>query len=168
MAELEALKSQAEAQKQNENLVEKLYVAWGSGDSEAISALLDPDFGFFSPSMVAEPLSLEEALELNQTVFKGFPDAEWDVVETIAAGDKIVCRCIFTGTHEGEYQGMQPTGAKVRVSIISIFGVVNGKVVEYREEFDQFGLMAQLGMELKPKVREVPNITDPSLPTKKK
>ena len=37
---------------------------------------------------------------------------------------------------------------------ILISRIVNGKVVEQREEFDLLGFMQQLGMELKPKETE--------------
>ena len=54
-------------------------------------------------------------------------------------------------THQGEIQGIPPTGNKIEASGIMIHRVENGKVVEDREEADMLGLMQQLGMELKPK-----------------
>jgi len=58
------------------------------------------------------------------------------------------------GTHEGEWQGIPPTGNKVETSAIFITRIVNGKIVEHREEDNSLGFMMQLGMELVPKQGE--------------
>ena len=71
--------------------------------------------------------------------------------ELFASDDKVIFRFIQRGTHEGEYRGIPATGKKYESSGILITRIVNGKIVEQREEFDLLGMMMQLGMELKPK-----------------
>ncbi len=63
-------------------------------------------------------------------------------------------RYIMRGTHQGEIQGIPPTGNKVEISGFIAHRLENGKVVEDREDWDTLCLMQQLGMELKPKQAE--------------
>jgi ketosteroid isomerase-like protein len=44
-----------------------------------------------------------------------FPDWQETVDDVVAEGDKVVIRFTSTGTHRGEFQGMAPTGRKVKI-----------------------------------------------------
>ena len=76
------------------------------------------------------------------------------IEDLIAAGDKVIVRFIYRGTHEGEFLGVPATGNKVEMGGIIITRIENGKIIEDRDESDMLGFMQQLGMELKPKEKE--------------
>ena len=154
MAELEAMKAQAEVEEQNKELARKMIEAWGKGDFVAYKEMLAPDFVFYFPSNSPKPMSLEELIEFAKMYRKAIADISWSMEELIATEDKIIIRFIERGTHEGEFMGIPATGNKYETSGILISRIVNGKVVEQREEFDMMGFMQQLGMELKPKEAE--------------
>jgi predicted ester cyclase len=61
---------------------------------------------------------------------KSFPDWTEKVVDIVADGDRVVTRYISTATHEGEFQGIAPTGRKIEIAEVSIHRVLNGKIVE--------------------------------------
>jgi len=56
-----------------------------------------------------------------------------------------VTRWISEGTHEGVLQGIAPTGREITSSGISISVIANSRIVEERVNWDNFGLMKQLG-----------------------
>jgi len=153
MAELEEMKAQAEVEEQNKGLVKRMYEAWEKGDFEAYKEVVAPDFAYYSPSRSTKPMSREETIEFGKMLQKVFPDSSYSI-EVIAVEDRVISRFIVRGTHEGEYRGIPATGNKTESSGIEIFRIENGKIVESKEEFDQLGLMMQLGMELKPKEAE--------------
>ena len=64
----------------------------------------------------------------------------------LGEGDKVVTRGTFTGTHQGEFNGIPATGKKVKVSYCDIWRVENGKCVENWVQMDMVGLMQQLGV----------------------
>jgi predicted ester cyclase len=66
-------------------------------------------------------------------------------------GDRIIAWLTVTGTHKGEFQGIQATGNKVEINGFDMFRIQDGEIVEEREEIDMLSLYQQLGMELKPK-----------------
>ena len=54
-------------------------------------------------------------------------------------------RKVFTGTHLGPLQGIEPTGRRVEIHVIDIVRVAGGKIVEHWNCVDRLGLLAQLG-----------------------
>ena len=74
-----------------------------------------------------------------------FPDFQATILDQIAEDDRVVTRKVFTGTHLGPLQGIEPTGRKVEIHVIDIVRVANGKIVEHWNCVDRLGLLAQLG-----------------------
>jgi steroid delta-isomerase-like uncharacterized protein len=79
-----------------------------------------------------------------------FPDFHTTVEDQIAEGDKVATRWTMRGTHEGEFRGIAPTGKQITVTGIGIFRFSDGKVVESWDNFDQLGMMQQLGVASSP------------------
>ena len=86
---------------------------------------------------------LKEIVAMLRTAF---PDMKWSVEEMIAAGEKVVTRFIWTGTHKGEFLGIPPTGRAVSVKGVVIDRIVGGKMTDSRILMDNFGMMQQLGV----------------------
>jgi steroid delta-isomerase-like uncharacterized protein len=74
-----------------------------------------------------------------------FPDFHSTIEDQIAEGDKVVTRWRMRGTHRGEFRGIAPTGKELDITGIGIFRFSDGKVVESWDNFDQLGMMRQLG-----------------------
>jgi predicted ester cyclase len=62
----------------------------------------------------------------------------------IAEGDKVVGRNTVTGTHQGEYLGLPPTGKSVTYDEIFIFRFAGGRIVETWGVVDVLSQMRQL------------------------
>ena len=118
MAELEEFKAQAVVEEQNEEIVRHFIEELNKGNLGIVEEVYAPDYVFYSPSNTPEPKTREEVIEFGKMVLTAFPDANWSIKELFAAEDKIIVWNIFTGTHEGEFQGLPPTGNKVEVSSI--------------------------------------------------
>jgi predicted ester cyclase len=78
--------------------------------------------------------------------FRGaFPDFRATILDQITEGDKVVTRKVFTGTHLGPFQGLEPTGRQVEIHVIDIVRVAGGQIVEHWNCVDRLGLLTQLG-----------------------
>jgi steroid delta-isomerase-like uncharacterized protein len=84
----------------------------------------------------------EQAITLFRTAF---PDLQLTVEEMIAEGDTVASRFTMRGTHQGEFQGIAPTGKPVSIPCHVFARYANGKVVEDRPIFDRLDLLQQLG-----------------------
>jgi predicted ester cyclase len=80
--------------------------------------------------------------------FRGaFPDFTMEIVELIAEGDKVVAHFKCSGTHEGEWLGVPPTGRRFeRVDEMYIFEVHEGRLVSALGVEDNLSRLGQLGI----------------------
>ena len=60
-----------------------------------------------------------------------FPDLTVEIYEQIAEGDKVVTRKAITGTHKGKLFDISPTGQKIKIDVIDIVRVKDGKYIEH-------------------------------------
>jgi steroid delta-isomerase-like uncharacterized protein len=76
-----------------------------------------------------------------------FPDAKLHLDgEIVVDGSTVAIPYTFTGTHQGELQGIAPTGRKVSVKGTTISRIVDGKLQEERAIWDTGSLLQQLGV----------------------
>ena len=64
--------------------------------------------------------------------------------ELIVEGDKVFCRSTMTGTHDGEYKGIPPTGRHISAESAEVFRIADGKFAGYWCLANVAGLMRQL------------------------
>jgi hypothetical protein len=120
-----------------------------TGDAEVISKTIDelvePDVLIHMPL----PIQATGAQALKQVwamLLRGLPDLHVAVEDVIAEGDKVVSRNTVTGTHQGEYRGLPPTGKSVTYNEIFIFRFAGGRIAEIWGVVDVFSQMQQLGV----------------------
>jgi predicted ester cyclase len=75
-----------------------------------------------------------------------FPGIRFTVVDQVAAGDRVAMRWVAEGVHGGPLGPVPATGRPVRVEGIVLDRVAGGRVAERWEQWDQPGLLGQLGL----------------------
>jgi steroid delta-isomerase-like uncharacterized protein len=116
---------------------------WNRGDEAAIDRFVaeeaagnDPDFGKGREGFRRQWRQWQAA----------FPDIHFEIEEIIAEGDTVVARWTLTGTHQGEFLGIGPTGRTIRVGGISLDHLKDGVLVSGFDGWDNLGLRQQLGI----------------------
>jgi steroid delta-isomerase-like uncharacterized protein len=79
------------------------------------------------------------------TYRSAFPDGHTTVEDVIAEGDEVAYRWRFRGTHRGELMGIAPTGKVVAITGITVDRISGGRIEEEWNNFDQLGVLRQLG-----------------------
>lgn len=77
---------------------------------------------------------------------RAFPDLRFHRRQTVAEGDRVVTELVVTGTHEGRWLGIPPTGAEVSVDAITIHRIEDGKIIEDWVLVDSYSMFEQLGL----------------------
>ncbi|HDZ26530.1 hypothetical protein LCGC14_0669510 [marine sediment metagenome] len=153
MAELEKMKAQAEIEEQNKALFRYMLEETDKGNYAAWEEVCSPDYichfaGF------PKPMSLEEHIQANRAFLVAFPDFHHEINDMVAEAEKVTARVTLTGTHEGEFMGIPPTGNKIEYTAFLTARFSDKRIVELWGVADMMTLMQQLGMELKPKEAE--------------
>jgi len=73
-----------------------------------------------------------------------FPNQKMTVEDAFGSGDKVVVRWSAVMTHTGDHLGIPATHKQVRITGITIARIVNGKIVEGWDNWDQLALAQQL------------------------
>ena len=125
----------------NQALVERFYdEVVNQRRLETIDELLSEDFVHNG-----ERRGREGQRQTYEAFFAGFPDLRSEVVAILASGDAVAVHRRWAGTHEGMFQGVEPTGRSVEFESTAILTVRDGQIAEYRGVVDLLGLMQQLG-----------------------
>lgn len=111
---------------------------WNKGNVDVLDEMCAPNFHL-------EGLGGVEAFKKVISDFRtSFPDLHFTVEEIIAEGDKVAYRWTARGTHQGEYEGIAPTGKIITETGITIIRIVDGKVVDDRFESSSPDVKEQL------------------------
>jgi predicted ester cyclase len=117
----------------NKATFRRFHDAMNTGDVELISKTIDelvePDVLIRTPLPV-EATGAQALKQVWAMLLRGLPDVHVTVEDLIAEGDKVVSRNSVTGTHQGEYMGLPPTGKSVTYNEIFTLRFVNGRVAE--------------------------------------
>ena len=81
-----------------------------------------------------------------QMLTAAFPDFHMIIEDLVAEGDKVVIRVTASGTHQGAYMGIAPTGKRFTQQQMHLVRVVDGKVTENWNVRDDLGMLQQLGV----------------------
>ena len=115
------------------------------GRFDLLDELVVPDYRYHGPdgSELVGPESLAQLLG-------GFRGAFSDLdvrVETMISRDGLVASTMtLTGTHDGDFDGLPPTGARLALPLAIFSRVVDGRIVEEWEFFDTGAILTQLGV----------------------
>ena len=84
---------------------------------------------------------------VHQVGAASFPDLAVATEDMIAESDKVVERWVQSGTHTGApFMGAPANGKRFSVAGMSIYRIINGKIVEHWGAIDTLGLLQQLGL----------------------
>lgn len=116
---------------------------WNQAKYELIETLYDQNFGchFICGIEAKGRAEMQKFIIAHR---EAFPDWTERVVDIFAEGDRVVTRYLSTGTHLGNFQGIEPTGKAVTVNEVSIYCVRNGQILEQWGFPDGLSVVQQL------------------------
>jgi steroid delta-isomerase-like uncharacterized protein len=118
---------------------------WAKGNVAVADEVFADRYAAHQPDGSEEERGPEDVKQFLRQYREAFPDLQITIEDQIAEGDKVVTRWSSRGTHRGEFRSITPTGNQVRLTGIGIFRFSDGKVVESWDNFDQLGMLRQLG-----------------------
>lgn len=118
--------------------------AWQQHDLDAAARYLTSDWvGHYAG--IGDAQGVDGFKRVAGAYLRAFPDLAITVHDALGDGDKIVRRVTFTGTHQGVFLGVPPTGRQIRVEGTVILRITGGKIAEEWVTENLLGLLQQLG-----------------------
>jgi steroid delta-isomerase-like uncharacterized protein len=118
---------------------------FNQGNMSRFNELVAPDFVEHEEVPPGVPRNREGVAMLLTMLRSAFPDFKATIGDVIAEGDKVVVRMTWTGTQQGEFMGLPPSGKPMSIGVIDIFRMDEGKLVEHWGLSDNMSMMEQLG-----------------------
>jgi len=117
---------------------------WQQGRLESVDELHTEDFVDHSPSGRASDRDSYKAGIAG--LYSAFPDfyAVTDDLVVDQPAQKIVVRWTASGTHQGEFMGIQATGQKITFRGIEILRIAGDRIAERWGEWDGLDILEQL------------------------
>ena len=116
---------------------------WQSGNADLFDQIMAADCAVHQPGFPPNLAGFKQVLPAFRSAFPDFKVLEFEAWEE---GDKVADRVVWTATHKGELMGIPATGKTITVREVHIRRVASGKIVEHWGEWDQMGMMQQLGV----------------------
>lgn len=125
---------------ENVALVQKFYEeAINKKDTSACERLLTDDFVHNNEfrGRAGQQTAVDAFLS-------AFPDLKHQILMTVAEEDRVAAHQKWTGTHGGEFLGIEATSRKVTFTSTAILLIHQGLIAQAWDEVDLLGLQTQL------------------------
>ncbi|NJN84698.1 MAG: SnoaL-like domain-containing protein [Caldilineaceae bacterium] len=124
----------------NQAIVQRFYDEVFTGkDMSVLAEVFDADMVLHNLDFTPQPEGV-----LVQTL-AAFPDVAATVNLWVLKDDLVTAYVTYNGTHQAEFLGAKPTGKAVTWSMIDIFRVKDGKVVELWHDIPNEDVLDQIG-----------------------
>jgi predicted ester cyclase len=125
----------------NKAAVRECFEKASTGDFDALHEIVSPDY-VLHPDEVRGVDGLAEMVAGYRSALAGLSVS---IEHQFTEGDYVATRATIRGRHEGELQGVPPTGREVEFSVLTISRCRDGKIEEEWELADTIGLLEQVG-----------------------
>ncbi|MGD8766107.1 MAG: ester cyclase [Desulfobacteraceae bacterium] len=129
----------------NKTIIHRLILeVWSQGDMALLAEIVAPDF--LDHTTTGDVSGSENFKNLVVAFRTAFPDIKLSINDMIAEGDKVMARWAALGTHKGEFLGNAASDNHISITGVHIYRLTNEKLVERWGNWDQLGLMQQIGI----------------------
>lgn len=128
----------------NKQLVKRFYEAIERGDFDALNDMVDPAFVFYNQVDSPRP-GVQGLVDSEKKNFDAFESFRFPVEMMVAESDKVAAYMLFEGKgYRSDAFGVPASGKDVRVSLMMLLTIKNGRIVEKRAHFDVGDIRRQL------------------------
>ena len=130
---------------ENKTLVQRWFSeVWNEGRADAIDEMLADDAVVHG--LGADLHGPAEFKHFHSAYRNAYPDVAIHIDGLVAEGEMVAVRWSAIGTHRGDGLGFPATGRRAQFTGMVFVRIKEGKLVEGWNNFDQLGMLQQLGI----------------------
>ena len=127
-------------------VIARRYVdVWNQHDPAALDTVFAANAVRHDPA-TGVATGIESIRAIMQALLTSFPDLLLTIDQELADEDCAILRWTATGTHNGDFQGIPPTGKPINVKGTSVYQCADGKMIAEHSIWDALGMLKQLGV----------------------
>lgn len=128
-------------------IMKKFETMINTADKKLAEELIANDASFYTPASKELLYGGKGYLSVVEWMRKGFSDVRWKIDDIIADENKAAIRWILTGTHDGEFLGIKPTGIKIKTTVMNFYYFnKEGKIINDIAAEGMIGILKPLGL----------------------
>ena len=128
----------------NKQLVRRFYAAIEKGDFDALHDMVHPDFVFYSQIDTPKP-GVQGLIDSEKASFDAYESFIFPIDMLVAEGNKVAAYMRFEGKgYRTDLIGVPPRGQAIRISLMMLLTIKDGKIIEKRAHFDMGDVRRQL------------------------
>jgi steroid delta-isomerase-like uncharacterized protein len=125
-------------------VVERMVEAWNTDSTETLDELYHEDtVDHWGETTIS---GLDSVIEAQAKYREGFPDYTMELKHVVDGGDLVAHHWVITGTHEGEFNGIPPTGNEITYHGMAFHRIENDKIAESWWTTDRLRVLRDLGV----------------------
>jgi len=130
----------------NKELMKKFEIMINTADQKLAQELVDSNAPFYTPAS-SEPLYGGKGyLSVVNWMREGFSDIKWHITDMVADDDKVAVKWDMTGTHDGNFMNIKPTGKKISVCVMNFYYFnTDGKITNDIAAEGMIGILRGIG-----------------------
>lgn len=116
---------------------------FGAGDKAAVDELIAPGAVFHTYRFEGDPRAgMRAAID---RLSAALSDGSFTIRQLIAEDDLVCAHVTSRATQSGPFMGRPGSGRRYEIDELHLFRVRDGQVVEHWHQYDQMGMLRQLG-----------------------
>ena len=132
--------------KRNKELMKKFERMINTADDKLAAELVADDAPFYTPASPEPLYGGKGYLSVVHWMRQGFSDVQWNLNDMVADEEKVAVYWTLTGTHDGEFLGIRPTGNKISVSVMNFYYFnAQGKITNDIAAEGMIGILRGIG-----------------------
>ncbi len=131
----------------NKQTMKKFMTSINSNDKALAEELIAAEAEFTTPVSEKPLYGGAGYLSVVDLMRKSFSDIRWEMVDMAAEDDKVAVSWICSGTHDGDFMGLAPTGKRFSFSVMNFYYFnADGKIINDVAAEGLIGLFRALGL----------------------
>ena len=132
--------------KRNKELMKKFERMINTADDGLAAELVADNAPFYTPASPEPLYGGKGYLSVVHWMRQGFSDVQWKLNDMVADEEKVAAYWTLTGTHDGEFLGIHPTGNKISVSVMNFYYFnAQGKITNDIAAEGMIGILRGIG-----------------------
>ena len=128
-----------------DRLARSLFDAVNADDDKALDVVLAPRFLSYGRDGVRTRTGVKSYLAAIRSSFGDLAVQVHENVGVLVENDLIALRTVITGTHDGPFAGVEPTGRPVQTSATHVFRYADDQLTEHWQVVDWYRVLVRIG-----------------------